>query len=74
MDPKAKGGVLRRHRREDRGEGHVKVEAEIGVKELPGASPEAVTGKGGFCPEAFGGSVVLQHLDFGLPATRTVRE
>lgn len=60
-----------------RGECHVKMEAEIAMM-LPQAKtclepPEVGRGKGEFFPRAFGGSVVLLHLDFLTPDSTTVR-
>ena len=58
--------------------GHVKTEAETGVILLQAKEhqepPEAGRGKEGFSPVGFRGSMALEYLNFGLLASRTVRE
>lgn len=72
--PYKRGGNRDTHKEE----GHVKMEAEVEFM-LPKAKehlgpPEAGKGKNTFSPRAFREILALLHLDFGLPASGTVRE
>lgn len=54
-------------------EGDVQVEAEVGVRQPP--AQERLRGAGGALPQQpLEGVRPCQHLDFGLPASRRVRE